>query len=62
MNRWIADAETSARLAAVDRDLDECEALGRLVWGREPRGWRTAAEVAMVVAVGLALVASVVIR
>ena len=62
MNRWVADAETSARLDAVDRDLDECEALGRLVYGREPRGWRTAAEVAMVVAVGLALVAAVIVR
>lgn len=62
MNRWIADAEMSARLAAVDRDLDECEALDPLVYGREPRGWRTAAEVAMVVAVGLAVLAAVVIR
>ena len=62
MNRWIADAETSARLDAVDRDLDECEALDRLVYGRESRFWQTAAEVAMVVAVGLVLAAAVIVR
>lgn len=62
MNRWIADAEMSARLAAVDRDIDECEALDRLVYGRESRFWRTTAEVMLTVCVGLLMFASVVIR
>ena len=62
MNRWIADDETSARLAAVDRDLDECEALERLVWGRESRFWQTTAEVTGFIAFTAALLSPVVMR
>lgn len=64
---WVADDELSASLDLVDRELDEQEALARqagVVPGLRPesRFWQSVAELAMVVAVGLALVAAVVAR